>query len=536
MRSLIFDIFARDKTAQAFSSVKNNVEGLNKGFDKIGKTLGAFKALLASAFALNYLKGAAEAAEHINDLSIRLGIGADVLSQYQLIASNTGVELDSIAGAMQKLAKNSVDAAEKGGEAADALAYLGINAQQFATLGIDDKFAVLATAIQGVEDPSKRVQIAMALMGKSGAEMLQVMAEGGEGLKAMQERADELGITLTNTQTGAIDSMMDAFGELGLAAKGVAQDFVALFAPAIELIANALTYVLVGAVNIVKIAFKGMIAIILDVVGRVANAFAWLTRQFSILPGEAGEAMKSISESLSNYGDILTSVTYKTDDATGSTSSYKDALDKTGAAVDNVNRKLAKTDPSKPFKAAKGAMDDAKGASDQAADGVADKWGEAASSMENDIAGAINGMSLDFNDLKGSALQALSAIGEAILKNIVNQQFGGGGGGGFGGMGGGGGGGFGDILGQVGDWFGGFFAEGGNFSGGKPIVVGERGPEMIMPRSSGTVIPNGQTSAAMRPINVNMNISTPDVASFRRSQSQIAASMAQAVQSGSRNL
>jgi phage-related minor tail protein len=34
------------------------------------------------------------------------------------------------------------------------------------------------------------------------------------------------------------------------------------------------------------------------------------------------------------------------------------------------------------------------------------------------------------------------------------------------------------------------FAEGGDFIGGKPILVGERGPELLLPRGGGTVIPN----------------------------------------------
>jgi phage-related minor tail protein len=34
------------------------------------------------------------------------------------------------------------------------------------------------------------------------------------------------------------------------------------------------------------------------------------------------------------------------------------------------------------------------------------------------------------------------------------------------------------------------FAEGGNFSAGQPMLVGERGPELIVPQNSGTVIPN----------------------------------------------
>lgn len=53
--------------------------------------------------------------------------------------------------------------------------------------------------------------------------------------------------------------------------------------------------------------------------------------------------------------------------------------------------------------------------------------------------------------------------------------------------GGGGGGGFGGILSAI---FGGFKAAGGPVSSGKAYVVGEKGPEIFMPGSSGKIIPN----------------------------------------------
>ncbi|HEY4546099.1 MAG TPA: hypothetical protein VIG90_06700, partial [Pedomonas sp.] len=43
----------------------------------------------------------------------------------------------------------------------------------------------------------------------------------------------------------------------------------------------------------------------------------------------------------------------------------------------------------------------------------------------------------------------------------------------------------------IGSIFGGFFADGGNPPVGKVSVVGERGPELFVPRSAGTIIPNG---------------------------------------------
>ncbi|MEM9795799.1 MAG: phage tail tape measure protein [Pseudomonadota bacterium] len=68
-------------------------------------------------------------------------------------------------------------------------------------------------------------------------------------------------------------------------------------------------------------------------------------------------------------------------------------------------------------------------------------------------------------------------------------------------------------------------------------LMGEAGPEAIMPLTRG---PDGRLGVATHggrgsPISVNLNISTPDVQSFRRSKTQLAAEMSRALSRGSRN-
>ncbi|MEN8833829.1 MAG: phage tail tape measure protein [Pacificibacter sp.] len=67
-------------------------------------------------------------------------------------------------------------------------------------------------------------------------------------------------------------------------------------------------------------------------------------------------------------------------------------------------------------------------------------------------------------------------------------------------------------------------------------LMGEAGPEAIMPLSRGA---NGKlgvrAEGGSKSVTVNMNISTPDVEGFRRSQSQIAAQLSRAMGRGSRN-
>lgn len=67
-------------------------------------------------------------------------------------------------------------------------------------------------------------------------------------------------------------------------------------------------------------------------------------------------------------------------------------------------------------------------------------------------------------------------------------------------------------------------------------LMGEAGPEAIMPLTRGA---NGRLGVEMngagRSVNITMNISTPDVAGFQRSQSQIAAQLSRALGRGQRN-
>lgn len=103
----------------------------------------------------------------------------------------------------------------------------------------------------------------------------------------------------------------------------------------------------------------------------------------------------------------------------------------------------------------------------------------------------------------------------------------------------------------------GMFAQGGAFSQGRvtpfarggvvngpmtfPMrngtgLMGEAGPEAIMPLTRGADGKLGvQAAGGGQPIHITMNISTPDVAGFRRSQSQIAATMSRAMARGARN-
>jgi len=81
-----------------------------------------------------------------------------------------------------------------------------------------------------------------------------------------------------------------------------------------------------------------------------------------------------------------------------------------------------------------------------------------------------------------------------VIKPMLQSIFSG-----LSGFGGGTGGGLMQGIGGIAKAFGGFFAEGGSPPLGKASIVGERGPELFVPKQSGTIIPNGATGGQSNP-------------------------------------
>jgi len=128
-------------------------------------------------------------------------------------------------------------------------------------------------------------------------------------------------------------------------------------------------------------------------------------------------------------------------------------------------------------------------------------WGNMGSAIDNFVkTGKFN-----MKDFARSVIQDLIAIQmKAAAMKFLGAAFGAFTGGGFG---------TGNAFGN--QDLGGFLAEGGPANANTPYVVGERGPELFIPRSSGTVIPNNQISNIGSTTNVTNNyINAIDTKSF----------------------
>ena len=151
--------------------------------------------------------------------------------------------------------------------------------------------------------------------------------------------------------------------------------------------------------------------------------------------------------------------------------------------------------------------------------------GRAGKLIENALSRALTTGKLGFDDLKKIALSAMAEIASASLRGLFGQP-GGGQSGGIGGL----------LSGLVSSLVGApGRATGGPVSAGRPYLVGERGPELFVPRSGGRIerLDGGRGSD----VRVAIAVTTPspgDPAVLRQSSRQVARAVRSALRGETR--
>ena len=155
---------------------------------------------------------------------------------------------------------------------------------------------------------------------------------------------------------------------------------------------------------------------------------------------------------------------------------------------------------------------------------LVDGFARAGDVLERGLTGAIRRGSLGFEDLRRIALSTVDAIAAQAMQGMFAKQSGSGGIGGLLNLGGL----IGSVLGLPGR------ATGGPVSPGRGYLVGERGPELFVPTSSGRVMPNGGEARGGRDVRVSINVAAPSGThasqALHRSSRQVASAVRRALQ------
>lgn len=261
-----------DNTASRVSGSLRGLVGAAGGLRGVlGGLGGAISGIGLGAIA----KGAIDAADNMNDLRQKTGVSVEQLSRFQQAAEKSGTSLQGVSSAMVKLNRNL---ATDNKAASEALADLGISATDASgkLKSTDQVMLEVADAFAKMPDGAEKSAAAMALFGKSGADLVPLLNGGRESIESLRA-------TMTGEFAAGADALNDKIATIQTRFAEVGIKIGTAVMPAF----SALADVIIGVADAFS-NLPGPIQAIVVGVGALAAAFIILAPAISAIVSLAG--------------------------------------------------------------------------------------------------------------------------------------------------------------------------------------------------------------------------------------------------------
>lgn len=203
-------------TAKFEDGMRRAQRQANASATSIGKSMGLLKAGVAgfvgglSVGLLSRVIGdALEYAGSLGEVSQQLGVTTRDLQVFRFAAGQVGVSQEQLETGLSKLTITMGKVAAGAKAPAAALNAIGISADQIKGKDTGEVFRLIADGLQKVTDRSQRAAVEVALFGKSGAMLDNMLSGGSSQINALAAAADELGIVLSDEQIQNADDTAD---------------------------------------------------------------------------------------------------------------------------------------------------------------------------------------------------------------------------------------------------------------------------------------------------------------------------------------
>jgi hypothetical protein len=309
------------------------------------------------------MEGALSAAhfgEEMVRASQRTGMTVEQLSALKFAAEQSGTTFEGVQKSLGLFSRNVADLSGKANPATKELERMGIATRDAHghILPLHDLLLQVAERFSKEADGATKSAEAMALFGRSGRELIPLLDKGAAGIKELEERARELGVTMSDGDARAAANLGEEVKALDAELEGIKRRLSMELVPAFSLIAETL----LGNKEAWIVWGKGVEVVVFQA-GKVAAEFGEKLASLPLI-GDKGAAKQFLEVIREANAEILEAQT----EGLAAEQAMRAELNKVGAAAtdDTPGAAAAAT-----AKAAKGEAHEAK----EAARALAE-WGK----------------------------------------------------------------------------------------------------------------------------------------------------------------
>ena len=368
-----------------------------------------------------------------------------------------------------------------------AFTQLGLSYERLQDLNPEQQFEAVLRALENTEDATIRASSGAVLLGRAWREVGTVLSQGVDSVLGAATTLTPV----TEMASVAAERFNDAWE---FASTEIRNRLLNQLAPALEIVAANISRVVditIAAANAISIAWNTVTATVRTVIAGINELYQLTLRGLRLLGAEVDEAIarnEAFEASLGagvrrDLDQIVTQWGNITDAINGGTESAEQFIGASANAGQNV-LDLA------------GATEETVSEVSNATEGLFDAVTEETMRWEDFTNRALDNLTDSFVDFFRTGRFNAREFANDLINEFLRIQLRSAIGGIFGGL------------------FGGFRQEGGPVAAGQAYVVGEAGPELFVPGSSGTIIPNGEGGGGSTQVTYNIN--AVDARSFQQ--------------------
>lgn len=261
----------------AVGGLGNSVKGLSGHLSGAAGTIGLIGGAASIAGITKLTTGYAHAGDTIAKFSRQAGLTAEAYQELKFAADRSGVEAQEFDTSMEQLNKRLGEAKAGTGSLVTFLDKTSpaLLRQLKAAKSNEEAFALLTTAMERIDDPSKRAALAAAAFGRGGLAMTNMMAGGGAEIDKLRKEAQRLGLVIGTDKANEAEGFVDSITNLTAASQGLSNVLGGRLLPVIQPLIDGLTEWIVVNRELITTNVTGVVQRFAEFLGGVDWAGVW---------------------------------------------------------------------------------------------------------------------------------------------------------------------------------------------------------------------------------------------------------------------
>jgi len=215
----------------------------------IGAAFGAVSIAALTKFGTKLTKVLSDVAkfqDQIAKTSKAIGISTTALSGLAFAADRSGASLESVVTGLRTISRRASDASNglKTAERSFEMLNIQVEDSEGNLKTAEDLLIEVADRFAKMTDATRKAALAQELFGRGGIELIPLLNEGARGIKNLQKRADELGITFNEIAAKQGEDFVDAMRDIEGAFEGLKNLLAIDLLPSMTSFVNSLTDVI----------------------------------------------------------------------------------------------------------------------------------------------------------------------------------------------------------------------------------------------------------------------------------------------------